>query len=37
MFLSGMFIMAWNVFKTLGQGKMEDIPAAEPADWGAHA
>jgi len=37
LFLSGMFIMAWNVFKTLGQGQMQETKAAEPAYWGEHA
>jgi cytochrome c oxidase cbb3-type subunit 1 len=37
LFLTGMFIMAWNVFKTLGQGRMQESEAAEPAYWGEHA
>jgi cbb3-type cytochrome oxidase subunit 1 len=37
LFLSGMFIMAWNTFKTLGQGKAPEFKAAEPAIWGEHA
>jgi cytochrome c oxidase cbb3-type subunit 1 len=37
MFLAGMFIMAWNVFKTLGQGQPQEFKAAEPAYWGEHA
>ncbi|MGD2127803.1 MAG: cytochrome-c oxidase, cbb3-type subunit I [Lysobacterales bacterium] len=37
LFLSGMFIMAWNVFKTLGQGQPQEFKAAEPAYWGEHA
>jgi cytochrome c oxidase cbb3-type subunit 1 len=37
LFLAGMLIMAWNVFKTLGQGQMKETRAAEPAYWGEHA
>jgi cytochrome c oxidase cbb3-type subunit 1 len=37
LFLSGMFIMAWNVFKTLGQAQPQEFKAAEPAYWGDHA
>jgi len=37
LFLSGMFIMAWNTFKTLGQSKAPEFKAAEPALWGEHA
>ena len=37
LFLSGMFIMAWNSFKTLTQGKAPEFAAAEPAIWGEHA
>jgi cytochrome c oxidase cbb3-type subunit 1 len=37
LFLSGMFVMAWNVFKTLGQGQVQEFKAAEPAYWGEHA
>jgi hypothetical protein len=37
MFLSGMFIMIWNVLKTLGQAPAKEFKAAEPADWGEHA
>ena len=37
LFLSGMFIMAWNAWKTLGGKEMKPIKASEPADWGAHA
>jgi cytochrome c oxidase cbb3-type subunit 1 len=37
LFLAGMFIMAWNTFKTLGQGKAPEFKAAEPAIWGEHA
>ncbi|MDT8320225.1 MAG: cytochrome-c oxidase, cbb3-type subunit I [Xanthomonadales bacterium] len=36
LFLSGMFIMAWNVFKTLTQGESREFKAAEPAYWGEH-
>ena len=37
LFLSGMFIMAWNTFKTMGQAKAPEFKAAEPAQWGDHA
>ena len=37
LFLSGMFIMAWNVFKTLTQGEAREFKAAEPAYWGDHS
>ena len=37
LFLSGMFIMAWNTWKTLRSKEMTPITASEPADWGAHA
>jgi cytochrome c oxidase cbb3-type subunit 1 len=37
LFLSGMFFMAWNVWKTLSGKKMTPIAASEPADWGEHA
>jgi cytochrome c oxidase cbb3-type subunit 1 len=37
LFLTGMFIMAWNTFKTMGQGKAPEFKAAEPAHWGDHA
>ena len=37
LFLSGMFFMAWNTWKTLSSKEMKPIPASEPADWGAHA
>jgi cytochrome c oxidase cbb3-type subunit 1 len=37
LFLAGMFVMAWNVFKTLGQGQMQEFKAAEPAYWGERA
>ena len=37
LFLSGMLIMAWNVWKTFASKEMKPIPASEPADWGAHA
>ena len=36
-FLTGMFFMAWNTWKTLGSKEMKPIPASEPADWGEHA
>jgi len=36
LFLSGMFIMAWNMFKTMSQGKPLEFKAAEPAHWGDH-
>jgi len=37
LFLAGMFIMAWNTFKTMGQAKAPEFKAAEPAHWGEHA
>ena len=37
MFLSGMFIMMWNVVKTLAQKEAIEFKAAEPAYWGDHA
>ncbi|MFC1740264.1 cytochrome-c oxidase, cbb3-type subunit I [Pseudomonadota bacterium] len=37
LFLAGMFIMAWNTLKTLGQSKAPEFKAAEPAVWGEHA
>jgi len=37
MFLSGMFIMMWNVVKTLAQKEAIELKAAEPAYWGDHA
>jgi cytochrome c oxidase cbb3-type subunit 1 len=36
LFLSGMFIMAWNVFKTLGKRAPVEFKAAEPVVWGDH-
>jgi cytochrome c oxidase cbb3-type subunit 1 len=37
LFLSGMFIMAWNTYKTLTQGEAPEFKAAEPAIWGEQA
>ena len=37
LFLSGMFFMAWNTWKTLGSKEMKPIPASEPAIWGDHS
>lgn len=37
LFLSGMFFMAWNTWKTLRSKEMTPIPASAPADWGDHA
>jgi cytochrome c oxidase cbb3-type subunit 1 len=37
LFLAGMFIMAWNTFKTLGQARPQEFEAAEPAYWGEQA
>jgi cytochrome c oxidase cbb3-type subunit 1 len=37
LFLCGMFIMAWNTFKTMTQGTAPEFKAAEPAIWGEHA
>jgi len=36
LFLTGMFFMAWNTWKTLGSKEMKPIPASEPAIWGDH-
>ncbi len=36
LFLSGMFFMAWNTWKTLSNKEMKPIPASEPAIWGDH-
>ncbi len=36
LFLTGMFFMAWNTWKTLGKKEMKPIPASEPAIWGDH-
>ena len=37
LFLSGMFFMAWNTWKTFSSKEMKPIPASEPAIWGDHA
>ena len=37
LFLSGMFFMAWNTWKTLSSKEMKTIPASEPAIWGDHS
>ena len=37
LFLSGMFFMAWNTWKTLGSKKMTPVRASEPVDWGEQA
>ena len=37
LFLSGMFFMAWNTWKTLSNKEMKPIPASEPAIWGDNA
>jgi len=37
MFLSGMFFMAWNTWKTLKSKEMKPIAASAPADWSDHA
>jgi cytochrome c oxidase cbb3-type subunit 1 len=34
LFLSGMFIMAWNVLKTMTSREVQEFKAAEPAYWG---
>ncbi len=34
LFLSGMFFMAWNTWKTLGGKVMSPVPASAPIDWG---
>jgi len=36
LFLTGMFFMAWNTWKTLSSKEMKPIPASEPAIWGDH-
>ncbi|NIP18204.1 MAG: hypothetical protein GWM87_08655 [Xanthomonadales bacterium] len=35
--LAGMFIMAWNVWKTMRSKQPQPVPAAEPAYWGEGA
>jgi cytochrome c oxidase cbb3-type subunit 1 len=35
--LSGMFIMAWNVWRTMRSKRPQPVPAAEPAYWGEQA
>jgi len=37
LFLAGMFIMAWNVWKTMSRKKPPVFQAAEPAYWGETA
>ena len=37
LFFSGMLVMAWNMWKTMSGGNTEEVPAAEPAYWGAEA
>ena len=37
LFLSGMFFMAWNTWKTLKSKEMKPIAASAPADWSDHA
>jgi len=37
MFLTGMFFMAWNTWKTFNSKKMTPIPASEPIEFGEHA
>ena len=37
LFLSGMFFMAWNTWKTFSSKEMKAIPASEPAIWGDHS
>jgi cytochrome c oxidase cbb3-type subunit 1 len=34
LFLSGMFIMLWNLWKTMLQRPAQEFAAAEPAHWG---
>ena len=36
LFLSGMFVMAWNVYKTFVTRETPAFKAAEPAYWGEH-
>ena len=35
-FLTGMFFMAWNTWKTFKSKEMKPIPASAPMDWGDH-
>jgi len=37
LFLSGMFVMAWNTWKTLGSKKMTPVPVSAAANWGDHS
>ena len=37
LFLSGMFLLAWNTWKTLGSKKAEPIEASEALNWGEQA
>jgi cytochrome c oxidase cbb3-type subunit 1 len=37
LYLSGMFVMAWNVWKTLSLGEVREFRASEPAYWGKGA
>ena len=37
LFLSGMFFMAWNTWKTFSSKKMMPVPASEPIEFGEHA
>jgi cytochrome c oxidase cbb3-type subunit 1 len=37
LYLSGMFIMAWNTWKTMSHKAPQSFKAAEPAYWGEPA
>jgi cytochrome c oxidase cbb3-type subunit 1 len=37
LFLSGMFIMLWNLWKTMLQRPAKEFAAADPAHWGESA
>ena len=37
LFLSGMFVMAWNVWHTMRNKEHEPVPASAPAYWGESA
>ncbi|MBT8061696.1 MAG: cbb3-type cytochrome c oxidase subunit I, partial [Gammaproteobacteria bacterium] len=37
LFLSGMFVMAWNVWHTMRNKQHEPVPASAPAYWGGES
>jgi cytochrome c oxidase cbb3-type subunit 1 len=37
LFMSGMFVMAWNVWHTMRNKKAAPVPASKPAYWGEQA